>query len=153
MSPDMCKDCKKEIGMAEWYCSVTIDGEIYCRECIEKHPEYCYCKHKDGKTRWYFNHGLYRVSHTFSSLYDGPHEYLTSLKKIEELYAPIRKVVHYPEDPMMFNWGFGLTGHIDSEHYRISAGEYWWFFVFEPSKEDLELMKVIGIEEKEKEGP
>ena len=54
---------------------------------------------------------------------------------------------------MMFNWGFGLTGHIDSEHYRISAGEYWWFFVFEPSKEDLELMKVIGIEEKEKEGP
>lgn len=141
----ICNNCGKEYRGYEDLNTVVIDGLNYCLECAaQRYPGLCRYEKGEG---FCAGPALYRVSHTFSSLFDGPHEYMTSLDAIIEHYGPIRKIFHCPRDPMLFNWGFGLTGHIDSEHYEIYVGKYWGFHVYEPPKADIEKMKAIGIME------
>lgn len=137
-----CDICgKKFYGYDNLYITV-VDGRDYCPKCTEK----TFVTKRNRSGRFYMGGSYYRIAHTLSSMYDGPKEYCTTLEAVAGSHN-ILFTKHCPADPMLFNWGFGLSGHIDSEHWevytdRFSDGDVCFYaFVFEPSPEELAKLR------------
>lgn len=139
-----CGSCgKKYLGYEDMEC-IVMDGVKYCPECARKlyHME----EGKNGAT--FPSYSYYRVAHTCSSMFDGPIEYVTSLEKLSEVYEiPLQELhaKHFKRDPIPFNWGYGLTGHIDGEHWKVykKGDKCEVAFIFEPSEDELSKLKGI----------
>ena len=144
-----CDVCGKKFYGYDDLCVNHVDDADYCPECSLKFGFF----HKGKNDRIYANKNVWRIAHTFSSMYEGSHCYVTSIDQIEKKYE-ILCVKHRKADPMFMNWGFGLTGHIDEEHYRVDVRsrdfgfvEKCYAFVFEPDLDELDRLKKYGIEE------
>ena len=133
-----CDKCGKEFRGYDDLQLTGIDDEYYCPACL---PLKFNGVMKNG--HFILSGEYYRVSHTFSSMYDGPHEYKTKLEECSGVVA----AVHYSRNPLLFNWGFGLSGHIDSDHWELySRFDYpHEYYIYTPSAEELEKLKKIEI--------
>lgn len=136
-----CDICGAHI---DFYNETGMDDMIICGDC--KHTRYP-GKWKDG--RWIVDGSLYRISATFSSMYEGGSSYATTLEKATGGAKCV--AVHKKADPMLFNWGFGLSGHIDSDHWEIYTNVKWphHAHIYNPSETELEKLKAVEITEEE----
>ena len=144
-----CDSCGDKFYGYDDLCLNIVDDKAYCPECSITSGYF----HKGKNGRIYANNNLWHVAHSFSSMYDGPHLYATSIKVFEKKYE-ILSVKHRGADPMFLNVGFGLTGHIDNAHYRIDVRhrergfeEQYYAFIFKPDSDELERMLEYGIKE------
>lgn len=156
----MTEGCEKRNGITEYFyecdfCGrrfygydmmdmVVVDSKHYCHEC--RIGLLGFTKGKNG--RIYAPKSMYRIAHTFSSLYDDAPHFATKLEIVAKeagVSMDSMTVKHFAKDPMFLNWGYGLTGHIDSEHWEIYA-EGWhpeFAFIFEPTPEELEKIQKL----------
>lgn len=140
-----CDGCGKCFYGYEDMNTFVIDDQDYCFDCAIKKE----LAHKNKNGRTYVNGNIYRIAHTFSSLYDGPGCYFTSLDWLIKSHE-IVCTKHYEADPMLFNWGYGLTGHIDQDHWRVFTKEDYgskceYAFIYEPSEVELSKLKKYEV--------
>ena len=131
---DLCK-CK-----IEPYYEKCVDGKYICAKCLMEHYPGRWVRE-----RWVVDGGIYRISHTFSGLWEGGPHYATTLEKAtngEKCYA-----IHKKADPMLFNPGFGLSGHIDSDHWEIYTNVNWphHAHIYDPNETELKKLKAVEI--------
>lgn len=148
-----CDVCGKRFYGYDDLCMNNVDKKDYCPECSLNSG--MFHTGKDG--RIYANNDVWRIAHTFSSMYDGIHCYASSIDQIEKEYK-ILCVKHRKAQPMFLNWGFGLTGHLDDEHYRIDVLDHenryvskFFAYIYEPTPEEMEKLKKYGIREVKKD--
>lgn len=126
-----------------------IDDNIWCHDCAQRRGFVCI---SDDNKHWFARKDIYRIAPSFSSLYDGPGEYFISLDWVIKKKGPISKVVHCPRGPMFLNWGYGLSGYINSEHYEVHLVEWdekrlgMFAFVFEPSEDEMKKIRPYLVE-------
>lgn len=145
-----CDGCGKRYYGYDQYSITVVDGSDYCPDCCVVRFGFFF----DRRGYLVAPRSLYRIAHTFSSLYDGNHHYATTLESVaREADVPMRdlRARHCGKNPMFLNPGYGLSGHIDSEHWEIYA-KGWsksceFAFVFEPSAEELEKLMSKEAEE------
>lgn len=118
-----------------------VDGRELCKGCLERMG---YGHERKGT--FYMNPGLYRIAYTFSSMYDDTPELYTTLEKVAYKAGVLPGALsadRFGRDPMLFNYGFGLSGHIDDAHWKIYAKDRMFAYVYEPPEtEAAKLMKL-----------
>ena len=119
---------------------LMVDGRELCKGCLARMGY----GHERNEI-FYMNPGLYRIAYTFSSLYDDTPELYSTLEKVAYKAGVLPGALsadRFGRDPMLFNWGFGLSGHIDEAHWEIYDAEDRMFaYVYEPPEtEKAKLM-------------
>lgn len=145
-----CDLCGKRYYSYDMLCMKVVDGKDYCPECAIRHLGFHRGKRTDNV---YAPRSMYRIAHTFHSMYEDKPHFVTTLERIanEVPWATGEiSAKHYEKDPMLFNWGYGLTGHIDDDHWEIYIGDdpCEVAFVYEPAPEELEKIKKLRRFEK-----
>lgn len=133
----VCSICGCEI---EPYYETGMDGKLICGDCLHKHYP---GRWKNGY--WVVDGSIYRISYTFSGLYEGGPSYATTLEKATGGAKCV--AVHKKADPMFFNPGFGLSGHIDSDHWEIYTNVNWphHAHIYDPNETELKKLKAVEI--------
>lgn len=139
-----CDKCGKRLYGWDMLAMTVVDLRHYCKQCCVE--TFGFIKGKNDIA--YAPKSLYRIAHTFSSMYDDAPHFATTLENVAKEARVLMSSMaakHFEKDPMMFNWGYGLTGHIDSEHWEIYV-KGWsmeFAFVYEPSPEELEKIQKL----------
>lgn len=136
-----CDGCGKSFYGYEDLNTAVIDGKDYCFDCAMEKG----FAHR-GRNRVYIDGDIYRIAHTLSSLYDGPGEYFTSLDWLKSQNIKVIYTRHYKADPQFMNMGYGLSGHIDEEHWSVHVKTDFredceYAFIFKPSDAELEKLR------------